>query len=406
MSERQDSAVILGVYGKGNVGDEALLDVVASELRQVLPGCEIYVFCSGPAAVQRRFDVAALTRTPATELWRKIGIVRRSRIVVVGGGTLLCDHGGGLKDAAAVATYFFWLFVARLFGVPTVLYAQGFGPARGRLIRFGLWLVGLLSTRVTVRDGASYDLLTAIAGRQPKFSLGADPVAAADRYLPAAVRQRANPALVHRIQALRPFILLAIRYPKLDSLESSRERLEAAGATAAELCKRTGVNVVLFPTHLSDEFVDDKPVMDLLEPLLVAHDIPRGRIVRALWESLDDAAVWVQSAEMVFGDRLHALLVASLNHVPVAGVVVEDKISGCLEDVFRGEPVAGIVAQGNVAAGATQRLLEDLWDRRGAEPALYARLLADYRARRDVNINALEQALGAHRRSRGARARI
>ena len=96
---------------------------------------------------------------------------------------------------------------------------------------------------------------------------------------------------------------------------------------------------------------------------------------------------------MVFGDRLHAMLVAALNHVPVAGVAVEDKISGCLADLFKGEPLAVILAPGDVSKLEAQRSVLDLWDRRGANPASYVRLLAEYRKRRTANIAALEHAL-------------
>jgi polysaccharide pyruvyl transferase WcaK-like protein len=393
VSEPTCSAVILGVYGKGNFGDEALLEVVANDLQQVLPSCELYVFCSGPTAVRDRFGFNALTRTPASDFRRKLGIVRRSRLVVVGGGTLLCDHGGGMRDAVAVLTFFFWLWLARLYRVPTVLYGQGFGPARGWLIRLGLWLVRFSCTEVTVRDAASYDLLVSVAGRRAQFALGADPVAAADRFLPVTVRQRVDSAFAARVDALRPFVALAVRYPKLASLEDSRAQLEAVGRAAAALCNHAGVNVVLFPTHLSSEFADDRPIMDLLQKTLTERGIAGSRIMRASWQSLDEAAYWVQSAAMVFGDRLHAMLVAALNHVPVAGVAIENKISGCLADLFKGEPLAVVLAPGDVSKPGAQRSVLDLWDRRGANPALYSRLLADYRIRREVNIAALERAL-------------
>jgi polysaccharide pyruvyl transferase WcaK-like protein len=200
--------------------------------------------------------------------------------------------------------------------------------------------------------------------------------------------------LAARVDALRPFVALALRYPKLESLEDSREQLEAVGNTAAALCKHAGVNVVLFPTHLSGEFVDDRPVMDRLEGMLVGHGIASTRITRASWQSLDDAAHWVQSAAMVFGDRLHAMLVAALNHVPVAGVAVEDKISGCLSDLFKGEPFAVVLAPGDVSKPGARQSVLDLWDWRGADTARYARLLAEYRMRRKVNIAAIERALG------------
>ncbi len=135
--------------------------------------------------------------------------------------------------------------------------------------------------------------------------------------------------------------------------------------------------------------------MELLEAALVRHGIPGVRITRAAWQSLDDAAYWLQAAAMVYGDRLHAMLVAALNHVPVAGVAVEDKISGCLADLFKGEPLAVILAPGDVSKLGAQQSVRELWDRRGTNPASYARLLADYRMRRKVNIAALERALVA-----------
>ncbi len=212
--------------------------------------------------------------------------------------------------------------------------------------------------------------------------------------MPARVRPRAGPATAARVEALRPYVVVAVRYPKLESLDAARSHLVAMGDAAAELCKHAGVNVVLFPTHLSEEFVDDRPVMDLLERSLAARGIARSRIVRASWESLDDAALWLHAAEVVFGDRLHAMLVAALNHVAVAGVAVENKISGCLADVFQGAPLAAVFEIGDVAtAGAT---LRNLWDRSGSDVATYARLLAAYRARRNVNLGALERALRAH----------
>jgi hypothetical protein len=49
---------------------------------------------------------------------------------------------------------------------------------------------------------------------------------------------------------------------EFDTLNDSREQLEAVAAAAAALCKHADVNVVLFPTHLSDEFLDDRPAWD------------------------------------------------------------------------------------------------------------------------------------------------
>jgi polysaccharide pyruvyl transferase WcaK-like protein len=265
------SAVIIGVYGKGNFGDEALLETVVDDIHSLLPQCTIHVFCSGPDSVAERFGFHALSRTPATGFLEKLALVRRSRLVMVGGGTLLCDHRGPLDNARVVFTYFFWLWLAKLCGVPTLVYGQGFGPATSRIIRLGMWLTRFSCDAVTVRDSASYELLVGIAGKRPKFALGADPVVAADRFLPARVRQGVDDQFAARIAELQPFVLLAIRNPKLTSPEDCRGYFDAFGEAAARILHHTKSGVVLFPAHLSDPFEDDRPIMDSVRLLVPEH---------------------------------------------------------------------------------------------------------------------------------------
>lgn len=393
MSQRGDSAVIIGVYGKGNFGDEALLEAVVEDVRSLLPGCLIHVFCSNPMGVTDRFDYHAVTRTPITGFLEKLAIVRKSRIVVVGGGTLLCDHGDPLSNSIAVITYFFWLWLARLFRVPTVAYAQGFGPAESRITRFGMWLIRLSCSAVTVRDKASYQLLVNAAGSQPHFALGADPVVASERFLPGRVSASVSEALAAEVLSLQPFVLLAVRYPKLDQPEAFQDYFSAFAETAAKLCLNAKARVVLFPTHLSDRFIDDRPIMDLIEPMLIEQGVSKSDIFRASWRSLDDAAFWLQSAGLVFGDRLHALLVAALNSVPVAGVAVENKIPGCLSDIFGDSLVAARLEPGDLGTESSAKAVVRLWDERESSDSIYANMLAAYRTRHSANITALSRVL-------------
>ena len=240
MSERIDSAVILGVYGKGNFGDEALLEVVANDMRQVLPSCEFYVFCSGPEAVRERFGFHALTRTPATDFRRKLSA---SAAQQAGGGrrrnALVRPRWRPAKTPLRWSLSFSGFWLARLFGVPTVLYGQGFGPARGRFIRLGLWLVRFACTEVTVRDAASYDLLIGIAGGAHDSGWARIPW----RPPTGTYRARCGNEWIRfsraRIDALRPFVVLAVRYPKLDTLDDSREQLEAVAARRQRRCAST-----------------------------------------------------------------------------------------------------------------------------------------------------------------------
>ncbi len=394
MSEPRPSVVVLGVYGKGNFGDEALLEVIVDEVRDFLPGCEVQVFCSGPEAVRQRFGLAAEHRNPGSGFWRKQRIIRNSRLVVIGGGTTLCDHGGVLADLQAVVTWFFWLLVARFHGVRTLAYAQGFGPAQSRVVRFGLRLLRWTCDELSVRDDASRALVERHGGWAAHFTVAGDPVAMSDRFLPQRVVRLASRNTRDRVSALGDYVLLAVRYPKLGTLDEAALHVEAVARAAARLCLHAGGRVVLFPTHLSDRFADDRLVMDRLEHILAEEGVPPGRVVRASWQSLDDAALWLQSAAIVFGDRLHALIVAALNHVPVGGVVVENKIAGCLDDFLPDDRLARIIDPATLDRARTERAVEQLWDHRDSHDDVFARLIEAYRARREANLEALWRALG------------
>lgn len=87
------------------------------------------------------------------------------------------------------------------------------------------------------------------------------------------------------------------------------------------------------------------------------------------------------------------MLFAALNCVPVVGVAVENKVSGCLSDLFHRQPLAVVLEPGELETPDAGRSIVHLWSRRGTDSGLYARLLADYRARRQVNIDAIGRAV-------------
>jgi L-malate glycosyltransferase len=390
---------VIGVYGKGNFGDEALLAAVADDLRTVLGPIEVQVLCSDPESVTRRFGFLAMTRTPAHGFRQKLALVRRSRIVVVGGGTLLCDHGGPAADLLVLATYFFWLLLARAFGVATVAYGQGFGPAGSRIVRFGLWLLPRVVSAVTTRDRASHAMLGRIAGDRANCVLGADPVIAGDLFLPTVAADRVPPALARQVQGVGPYVLIALRYAKFGGLDPIRPDIAAASRLAARIGQDEPARFVLFPTHLSDAFVDDRPVVDLVYAHLLEAGIPAERLTRASWGTLEEAAFWIQSAELVFGDRLHALLLGMLARRPVVGLTVEDKIAGCIGDIAGDRPVAVIASLKGDDPASIEAAVQRLWSERGSHDDVYLTLLEAYRARRAANLAMLEQVVGRGRRA-------
>jgi polysaccharide pyruvyl transferase WcaK-like protein len=110
---------ISGSYGGMNLGDEAILDGILSQLRATVPA-DITVFSRNPSDtlarhnIERAVPVRSLTRREITPE------VENLDLLMLGGGGILYD-----RDAEA---YLREVFLAHELGIPVILYAISAGP--------------------------------------------------------------------------------------------------------------------------------------------------------------------------------------------------------------------------------------------------------------------------------------
>src|ERR1700736_2193841 len=113
--------LLSGYYGFGNLGDEALLEVIVSRLRARWPGCVVDVLSGDPAQTARTFRVEA---TPRMDLGRVRGAIERADVVLSGGGGLL-------QNVTSLRSLLYYSNVIRTAvraGKPTMVFAQSIGP--------------------------------------------------------------------------------------------------------------------------------------------------------------------------------------------------------------------------------------------------------------------------------------
>src|SRR5579862_7514913 len=78
--------LISGYYGFGNLGDEALLEVIVQRLRRRFPQLDLEVLSATPQATAAAYNVASVPRWQ----WRSVReAIGRADVVVSGGGGLL-----------------------------------------------------------------------------------------------------------------------------------------------------------------------------------------------------------------------------------------------------------------------------------------------------------------------------
>ena len=163
--ERPFRVGISGSYGGVNLGDEAILDGILTQLRESVP-VEVTVFSRNAEdtlsrhTVEHAVSVRNLTRKEVSS------IVKQLDAFVLGGGGILYD-----LDAEVFLRE---VFLAHEFGIPVMVYAVSAGPLTETSARRAVRTALNSAAIITVRDRYAYRLLEDV-GVEREIHLTADP---------------------------------------------------------------------------------------------------------------------------------------------------------------------------------------------------------------------------------------
>jgi len=134
--------LLVGNYGVGNLGDEALKEYFLTafpEVEWVIVGVDVPRLPLGLRSLFRPW-------------WKTIRALRQSDGVVFGGGSLFTD----VESVFACLLWWWHAIIARLFGKPVLLAFQGIGPFRTRLGEWCARSVVRRAEHLSVRDPISF----------------------------------------------------------------------------------------------------------------------------------------------------------------------------------------------------------------------------------------------------------
>ncbi|WP_253944684.1 polysaccharide pyruvyl transferase CsaB [Paenibacillus sp. NEAU-GSW1] len=314
MEKEARRIVISGYYGFHNSGDEAVLRsiLLALEEQGAAAGITIVpvVLSGDPAWTSRMYGVEAVHRMRPAEVWRAL---RGSQGLISGGGSLLQDATG----AKTIPYYTGIIKMAQLLRKPTFIYSQGIGPVNRR------WMDPLIrnamrkSAYVSVRDAESAALLGRIGVPQDRIEVVPDPVMG----MPLPADAAAAPGGAGEADAL-PVLGVSLRHWRKDGAD-----LERAADALAALASRRAVRLRFLPFHTPDDAETSRLVMERISSKLDGAN-SRGSVVE-LVEPGDDPQrmlLEVSRCDALFGMRLHALIYAANQEVPLMGLSYDPKI--------------------------------------------------------------------------------
>jgi len=312
---------LVGYYGFGNTGDEAILSTMLKQFRTRRPELRVMVASGNPQ------DTVAVHQVEAVA-WNDIAAIHRAvqmcDLVIVGGGGLFHDYWGVdpdtfLTDKHWGAAYYAGpALLAALYRKPVMLYAVGVGPLYSG---YGVKLTRLTAQSahaITVRDSGSKALLEEIGIPSENIRVTADPAFAFQPTLSAGLEQSLDPAFVLR----RPVLGVA---PRHWSVGVHPDFLERELAAAFDLfLEQTGGTVVLVPfQNLSGERENDWATTNRIREHMRLRD--RAAITKGP-ATPDQTYCTLKDCDLVLGMRFHALIFAATAGVPAVAVSYDPKV--------------------------------------------------------------------------------
>jgi polysaccharide pyruvyl transferase CsaB len=330
---------ISGSYGGLNLGDEAILQVIATELTQALP-VELTIFSRNAEDTRERYPSAHVVAVRELSRGEVLPEIERLDLLILGGGGILFDPEAAifLREVA----------LAHEVGVPVMVYAISAGPLVDPASRQLVCTSLEKASAVTVRERRARQVLEDVGVRRE-------------------IRVTADPALLLEPEPLAPDVLkreglegrsrlvgMSVREPGVAAPDIDEVHYHALLANAADyMVDRLDADLVFVPM--------EHRLLDVQHSHKVVAQMANARRATVLKGDYTPGQLLALVGHFAFavGMRLHFLIFAALRQVPFVALPYAAKVAGLLEAFEMATPPMSTVNPGQLIAH-----LDRSWDMR------------------------------------------
>ena len=324
--------LVCGAAGYTNLGDDAILWGMLTDLQAAMPGRALRV-AGGPGlgSLLAPFEAVPVSYDERAEVARAI---EDADLVIVGGGGVLYDFGydASLARVLTDPPDRQWLYelakiaaAARAAGRPVMMYGVGVGPLFTEAARQVARFIGEQSAAITLRDQASADLLVECGIPPSRIWVTADPAVAVDPGPPEVAETWLEASGIG--VRPRPWVALNFRAwhrfwrAEPEQADGLDRLIAAAGGAVRELCDKLGGTAVMLP--LQHQYDNDQEMLDCV---LAAAGRPANALLVDPPPRPPDLVSALARFDLMVGMRLHSLLLAMNAGLPFVGLAYERKV--------------------------------------------------------------------------------
>jgi polysaccharide pyruvyl transferase CsaB len=307
MKKERRGVLICGAYGHGNLGDDAILEAIVQEVREIDPDLPIWALSRKPKETRKLLGIGSVHHF---NFFGFLRIMRKTRMYLSGGGSLIQD----VTSRRSLWYYLMSIKLAKICGNLVCMYGCGIGPvlrkgSRRKVKR----ILNRYVDVITLREDSSVEELKRLGVHRPEIVPAADPV------LALSSAPEAEIAETLRQFGMEPegrYLCLALRGWK--GFNQKAPVFAAAANRAYEKYGLTPVFVAI--NHRNDGAAADAVIPFLKVPYhIVREPLPSGTAIGLM-----------SRMAVVVAMRLHGLVFAASRGVPLIGVDYDPKVTAFL----------------------------------------------------------------------------
>lgn len=304
------SVLMSGYYGFDNSGDDAILKAVVKDLKKLNDDLSITVLSKNPKKTEEMYPVKAVNRFSVSDV---INAIKSTNMLISGGGSLLQD----VTSSRSLWYYLAVMAMAKMYNKPVMVYANGIGPINKKFNRYLTKLVLNKVDIITLRDNMSRDYVEGLNVKNKEIYVTADPVFTLE---PSPKNVIDKIFSDEGIPTEGQLIGISVReWKKAENLE------EKVANTIDYLIKNYGASVVLIPMHYPEDLEFSNKVLNL-----VNED---GCYLLKKKYSVEEIMGVIRELDIIVAMRLHSLIYAATQSIPMVGLVYDPKVEGILDSI-------------------------------------------------------------------------
>lgn len=326
---------ILGYYGYKNSGDEAILRSTLDSLKKIDPNLTFLVLSKNPKETKKLYQVDSIYRFNIIKVAKSL---KKTRLFLAGGGSLIQDN----TSTRSIWYYLTILQLAMKYGTKVILFANGIGPIKRSFNRIRAAKILNKLHSISLRDSESYQEIKALGISKPNIYVTSDPA----------------------------ILLSSSDKTHIDELFSNEEIPQNKKLVGFSIRKWADSNYLDHIAEIADYCVEQLNAHPVFIPMQYPLDFEISQLIRKRMKHPSsiikhmyppDVMLGLTGRlELMVGMRLHSLIYAASQCIPLAGLIYEPKVSAFLNEIK--QPSAGIME--NLNKNKICQVVDEVWKNR------------------------------------------